>query len=311
VPVAQVAVVGSLNADLTLPVHRLPGPGETVLTSGPAQLAFGGKGANQAAAAAAFGGRVAMVGRVGGDEAGAKIIADLAARGIDTAGVLVTDRQRTGTAMIAVDAAGENLIVVDPGANRRLEPQDITVSWLSQAAVVLVQLEIPPPTVLAAVRASQGLVVLNPAPAVPVDPAVLECVSVLVPNRSELALLAGAASPGTLDGIASLARKVAGRADIVVTLAADGALVVPRGDGAAVHIPAPRAEVVDGTGAGDCFCGALAVLLGEGADLAGAARVAVAAATISTTGRGARGRLPGRAEAERLAAGLKADPVSA
>jgi len=306
---AEVAVVGSLNADLTLPVHRLPGPGETVLTRGPAQLALGGKGANQAAAAAAFGGQIAMIGRVGGDEVGGKIMADLAARGIDTAGVFVTDGARTGTAMIAVDEAGENLIVVDPGANGRLEPQDITASSLSQAAVLLVQLEIPLPTVLAAVRSFQGLVVLNPAPAVPIEPAVLESVSVLVPNKSELTYMAGTSSPGTLGGIAALARKVACGADVVVTLAADGAVVVPRGDGPARHVAAPRVDVIDGTGAGDCFCGALAVLLAEGADLADAARVAVAAATISTTSRGARGRLPGRAEAERLAAGLAAEPV--
>jgi ribokinase len=311
VPASRVAVVGSLNADLTLPVHRLPGPGETVLTSGPAQLAFGGKGANQAAAAAAFGGRVAMIGRVGGDEVGGEIMADLTARGIDTAGVLVTAGERTGTAMIAVDAAGENLIVVDPGANGRLEPHDLTASSLSQAAVVLVQLEIPLPTVLAAVRESSGLVVLNPAPAVRIEPAVLESVSVLVPNRSELGFLAGATAPDTLDGVAALARKAASGADVVVTLAAAGALVVPRGDGPAVHVAAPRADVIDSTGAGDCFCGALAVLLAEGAALADAARVAVAAATISTAGHGARGRLPGRAEAEHLAAGLSAEPVGA
>lgn len=308
---AQVAVVGSLNADLTLPVRRLPGPGETVLTSGPAQLAFGGKGANQAAAAAAFGGRVAMIGRVGGDEIGDQILADLAARGIDTAGVLVTAGERSGSAMIAVDESGENLIVVDPAANGRLEPHDIAVSSLSQAAVVLVQLEIPLRTVLAAVRASPGTVVLNPAPAVPIEPAVLEAVSVLVPNRSELGFLAGAVPPHTLDGIATLARKVAIGSDVVITLAADGALVVPRGDGPAVHVAAPRADVIDGTGAGDCFCGALAVLLAEGADLTYAARVAVVAATISTTGHGARGRLPGRAEAEHLAAGLLVEPVTA
>jgi ribokinase len=311
VAATQVAVAGSLNADLTLPVHRLPRPGETVLTSGPAELAFGGKGANQAAAAAAFGGQVAMIGRVGADDVGGQILADLAARGIDASGVLLTDGERTGTAMIAVDEAGENLIVVDPGANRRLEPRDIAVSSLSHAAVVLVQLEIPLPTVRAAVRASRGLVVLNPAPAVRIEPALLECVSVLVPNRSELAFLAGDSSPGTLDGIAALARKLAARTDVVVTLAAGGALVVPRGGGPAVHVAAPPVDVVDGTGAGDCFCGVLAVLLAEGADLTDAARAAVAAASISTTGRGARGRLPARAEAERLAAGLPTRQASA
>lgn len=301
---ARVAVVGSLNADVTLPVDRLPGPGETVLTCGPAHLAFGGKGANQAAAAAAFGGQVAMIGRVGNDDNGHRIVADLAERGIDHSGVLRTDGERTGTAMIAVDRSGENLIIVDPGANSRLEPRDVAAAPLAHSAVLLVQLEIPLQAVTAAVRAARALVVLNPAPATPLDPAILDFVHVLVPNRSELATLAGARLPGSLDGIARLARKFASAADVVVTLGQDGALVVPGDGGQAAHIAAPRIDVTDGTGAGDCFCGALAVLLAEGADLVSAARVAVAAATISTTGRGARGRLPGRAEAEQLAAAL-------
>ena len=307
-----VAVVGSLNADLTLPVPHLPHPGETVLASGPAHLAFGGKGANQAVAAAAFGGQVAMIGRVGADEAGQAILADLERQGIDARCVLAAGGERTGTATIAVDDAGENLILVDPGANRRLAPADVTAAPLGKAAVLLVQLEIPLAAVRAAVAAAgpRTLVVLNPAPASPVGRAVLDRVGVLVPNRSELGLLAGAAVPGTLAGIAALARKAAGGTDVVVTLGGDGALVVPGDGGAAAHIAAPAANVLDGTGAGDCFCGCLAVLLAERATpLVAAATVAVAAATISTAGRGARGRLPGRAEAERLAAGLRVSPA--
>jgi ribokinase len=305
---AGIAVVGSLNADLTMPVIRLPKPGETVLTRGPSHLAFGGKGANQAAAAAAFGGRVHMIGRVGNDDHGRQIIADLATRDVDTTGVLITDAERTGTAVIAVDEAGENLIVVDPGANSRLEPGDITAQ-LGQPAALLVQLEIPLGTVKAAVEASGAMVVLNPAPARPIEPALLNRVQVLVPNRSELGLLAGVTPPRTLAGIARLARTVATGPDVVVTLGKDGALVVPRRGSPATHITAPHAAVVDGTGAGDCFCGALTVLLAQGIDLVIATRVAVAAATISTTGRGARGRLPGRSEAEALASGLSGEQV--
>ncbi|MGI9006883.1 MAG: PfkB family carbohydrate kinase, partial [Streptosporangiaceae bacterium] len=309
-----VAVVGSLNADLTLPVPHLPQPGETVVAAGPAHLAFGGKGANQAVAAAAFGGQVAMIGRVGADEIGLAILADLERLGIDVRGVLASEGDRTGTATIAVDEAGENLILVDPGANRRLIPADVTAAPLGAAAVLLVQLEIPLTAMQAAVAAAgpRTLVVLNPAPAEPVGQAVLDRVDVLVPNRSELGLLAGAAVPGTLDGVANLARKAAVGTDVVVTLGGDGALVVPGNGGAATHIAAPAATVLDGTGAGDCFCGCLAVLLAEGAvTLAGAARLALAAATISTAGRGARGRLPGRDEAERLAAGLGVSPAGA
>jgi ribokinase len=308
-----VAVVGSLNADLTLPVPHLPRPGETVLAAGPAHVAFGGKGANQAVAAAAFGGSVAMIGRVGADEPGQAIRADLERQGIDARGVLISDGARTGTATIAVDEAGENLILVDPGANGLLTAADVRAVPLGSAAVLLVQLEIPPAAVHAAVGAAgpRALVVLNPAPAAPVAQAVLDRVDVLVPNRSELGLLAAAAVPAGVDGIAKLARKAADSTDVVVTLGSQGALVVPRDGAEATYIAAPDAEaldgaVLDGTGAGDCFCGCLAVLLAEGAaTLADAARVAVAAATISTAGRGARGRLPGRAEAERLAAGLR------
>ena len=281
-----------------------------MLTRGPAQLSFGGKGANQAAAAAAFGGQVAMIGRVGDDDNGRQIIADLAGRGVDTADVLITAGERTGAATIAVDTAGENVIVVDPGANSGLAPEDITAASFGQAGVLLVQLEIPLRTVQAAVRAPDALVVLNPAPAAPLGPEVLEFVDVLVPNRSELSRLARTGPQDTLDGLARLARQFTGRTNVVVTLGRDGALVVPRAGGQVTHIPAPRVAVADGTGAGDCFCGSLAVLLAEGADLVSAARLAVAAASISTTGQGARGRLPSRTEAERAAADLRPEVVT-
>jgi ribokinase len=305
----RVTVVGSLNADLTLPVDHLPGAGETVLSTGPARVSFGGKGGNQAAAAAAFGGRVTMVGRVGEDDYGRQILADLAARGIDTAQVRVTAGARTGTATIALDRDGDNLILVDPGANSLVGPADLDGAPLGDAAAVLVQMEIPPPAVAAAIRGARAPVVLNPAPARPVDPEVLALVQVLVPNAAELGLLAGVKPPDALEDIVRLARKLPARADVVVTLGADGAVVLPRSGGPVTHVAAPRADVVDATGAGDCFCGTLAVLLAEGADLAAAALLSVAAATISTTGHGARGRLPGRVEAEELAAGLTSQVI--
>ncbi len=280
-----------------------------MLTRGPAQLSFGGKGANQAAAAAAFGGQVAMIGRVGDDDNGRQIIADLAGRGVDTADVLITAGERTGTATIAVDTAGENVIVVDPGANSRLAPDDITAASFGQAGVLLVQLEIPLRTVQAAVRAPDALVVLNPAPAGSLGPEILDLVDILVPNRSELSRLAGATPPVTMDGLARLAHEFTEDTDAVVTLGRDGALIVPRAGGVVTHIAAPRVAVADGTGAGDCFCGSLAVLLADGADLVSAARVAVAAASISTMGSGARGRLPSRMEAEQIAAELRAEVV--
>jgi ribokinase len=306
VPVA-VSVVGSLNLDVTLRVARLPAPGETVLSQHPAVVAPGGKGANQAAAAAAFGADVRMVGRVGADDAGQTLVADLARRGIDVSGVIASGGARTGGATIAVDPDGENIILVDPGANAMLTGADVGSAVLAGAAVLLVQLEVPQDAVLAALRTATGsaLAILNPAPAAAVPADLLALADVLVPNRSELAGLTGAAVPADLDAVARLAAALAGTAaaDVVVTLGSAGALVVPR-DGGVAQVVAPRVDTIDATGAGDSFCGVLAVLLADGAGLADAVRIAVAAAAISTTGSGARGRLAGRGEAESLATEL-------
>jgi ribokinase len=306
---ARVAVVGSLNADLTLLVDRLPGPGETVLSSAPGTVGFGGKGGNQAAAAAAFGADVVMIGRVGDDDVGRRIRGDLAARGVDTSGVRVTPGARSGGATIAVDPAGENLILVDPGANAQLSPADLGEDVLGRAGAVLLQLEVPVPVVAAAASMARAVVVLNPAPAAALSAGLLADVDVLVPNRAELALLAGSTPPSGLAATAALARTLRGGLDVVVTLGADGALVVPGRDGPVTHISAPAVTAVDATGAGDCFCGTLAVALAEGAGLADAARVSVAAAALSVTAAGARGLLPGRGEAESLAARLTARPA--
>lgn len=306
-----VAVVGSLNVDLTLAVDRLPGPGETVLSRHAGQVAFGGKGANQAAAAAAFGGNARMIGRVGDDEYGRKILTELAARGVDTSAIRVTPGERSGIATIAVDPEGENLILVDPAANGKLAPADITSAPLADASALLVQLEIPLPTVAAAIQAATALVVLNPAPALPLAAEIFGSVDVLVPNVSELGLLNGGTPPNTMDGIVRVARKLADRMDVIVTLGPDGAVVVPRDGGPAAHITPPPVAVLDATGAGDCFCGTLAVLLAEGVGLASAATASVAAASISTTGKGARGRLPRRDEVLQLAAGLRSQRVDA
>jgi ribokinase len=305
----RLAVIGSLNADLTLLVDRLPGAGETVLSLVPGTVGFGGKGGNQAAAAAAFGADVTMIARVGDDDVGEQIRGDLRSRGVDVSQVRTTPGARSGGATIAVDPAGENLILVDPGANGALVPGDIDPDALDGAGAVLLQLEIPPATVAAAASKASVPVVLNPAPAAPLGPDLLADVDVLVPNRTELALLAGAAPPSGLAATAALARKLRSGLDVVVTLGAEGALVVPGTGGPAAHIAAPEVTAVDATGAGDCFCGTLAVLLAEGASLADAARVSVAAAALSVTAAGARGLLPSRAAAGQLAASLTARPV--
>jgi ribokinase len=286
-----VTVVGSLNADLVVTVAHLPGRGETVVGTS-TQTGAGGKGANQAAAAAALCDDVAMVGRVGDDSVGRRLVADLAERGVRTSEVQLTTDVPTGSATVAVeDETGENLIVVAPGANGVVAPADVEIEAVRDADVVLVQLEIPLEAVAAAVQHANGRVVLNPAPPAKLPAELLEQLSVLVPNEWELARLAGADSHDrTADDIAALARKVTA-GDVVVTLGARGALVVPS-NGEPTLVPPPQVDAVDTTGAGDCFCGALCVALARGDGLVQAARYAVTAAALSTTGRGARGMLP-------------------
>ncbi|SDY45312.1 ribokinase [Modestobacter sp. DSM 44400] len=287
----SVTVVGSLNEDVLVTVDRLPGRGETVVGSA-VRTAPGGKGANQAAAAGRLGGGVAMVGRVGADPAGDRQRAALVAVGVDVDRLLATPGELTGTATIPVEAdGGENLIVVVPGANGVLTPADVDVAEVRRATVVLLQLETPLETVLAAAGAAGGIVVLNPAPPQPLPAELLGLVDVLVPNEHELVRLAGAAegerSPAEL---ARLARGL-GAGSVVVTLGARGALLVPAEGNALLQAP-PAVQPVDTTGAGDCFCGALAQFLARSAGPAEAVRYAVAAAASSTTGAGARGALP-------------------
>jgi ribokinase len=287
----SVTVVGSLNEDVLVAVPRLPGRGETVIGHG-VDIAPGGKGANQAAAAGRLGRGVHMVGRVGEDPAGSRQLAALAGAGVNVGRVLVTAGVPTGSATIPVEeGSGENLIVVVPGANGRLRPEDADVESVRRASVLLLQLEVPLETVAAAARATSGTVVLNPAPAQPLPADLLAAVDVLVPNEHELAQLAGGADgerpPADL---AELARSVAS-GSVVVTLGARGALIVPADGAASLQAP-PPVDVVDTTGAGDCFCGALAQALSRGEELPAAVRYAVTAAALSTTGPGARGALP-------------------
>lgn len=308
-PMSELVVVGSLNCDLTVRVDRLPGPGETILATSPTHTGFGGKGGNQACAAVYLGGDVEMVARVGDDEAGARALSDLRDRGVGTALVRVTENVHTGTAFIFVDGTGDNMIVVDPGANAALSPADVTHPSVASAAIVLIQLEVPTSAVAAAVQAATGLVVLNPAPAAALDDEILSRVSVLVPNQTELARLTGYPPPGDLATTVDLARKLPFEFDVVVTMGPQGALVCQRRQGRASFVAAPQVNTVDATGAGDVFCGALVMGLSEHGDLERATSLAVAAASLSTTARGARGLLPTRQQAEALLAHAGSPPV--
>lgn len=296
----SVTVLGSLNEDVLVSVARLPGRGETVVGRA-AALAPGGKGANQAAAAARLGRDVAMVGRVGVDPAGSRQLAALRDAGVDVTWVAAVAGVPTGSATILVeDGTGENLVVVVPGANARLAPEDADLELLRLSAVLLLQLEVPLGTVQAAAAAAGGLVILTPAPARPLPATLLERVDVLVPNEHELAhLVAAPPADRSAAELAALAREV-GSSTVVVTLGARGALVVPADGTPATLQPPPPVTPVDTTGAGDCFCGALAQTLAAGSGLAESVRFAVTAAALSTTGAGARSALPDEAAVRAL-----------
>jgi ribokinase len=293
-----IAVVGSLNLDLVVRVARLPGPGETV--SGEDVFRNpGGKGANQAVAAARLGRGVTMVGCVGDDQAGRDLLAALEVDGVDTSHVRVVAGVPSGMAFITVREDGENQIVVSPGTNARLTPRDVGAAGaaLRVAAVTLVQLEIPLEAVAAAARTAGGRVVLNPAPVRALPEELLGQVDVLVPNRVELAQLAAGPVPATVEEAAGLAGRLPARA-VVVTLGADGALVVERGH--ASHVPAVPVRPVDTTAAGDAFCGGLADALAAGAALEDAARWAVRVAAAACLRPGAQASLPTPADLRAL-----------
>lgn len=284
-------VVGSLNLDLVADVVRLPARGETLLADGYGR-SLGGKGANQAVSAVRHDVGVAMVGCVGADPEGQRLTSALADEGIDVSGVHVRDDAATGVAHITVDAEGSNTIVVVPGANGMLTAAAVQreLGRLPAPDVVLLQLEIPLDAVMAAAAGTAARVVLNPAPARELPSELLRHVDVLVPNVPELGVLTGGEEPRTLEEVAARGRPLADGRALVVTMGESGALVI-EGD-RATHVPAPRVDAVDTTGAGDAFCGSLAAGLAAGLPLVDAARDAVRVASQSTLRRGALEAIP-------------------
>ncbi len=298
----RIVVVGSANTDMVAVCDRLPVPGETVCADTFLQ-AHGGKGANQAVAAARAGADVAFVGRVGDDAFGRATVEALQKEGINTDFVGVDQDVPSGIALIMVDARGENLISVALGANSRLSPQDVMRAGgaINAADVMLLQLEIPPDTVSAALEAAReagARVVLNPAPAPDggLPAGMLSRVSVLTPNLTEARQLADMRPEG---GGERAARRLLGLGvgAVIVTLGADGVLLC-EGD-ECLPLPAAPAEPVDTVGAGDCFSGVLAVGMAEGMALQEAAGLAVCAAALCTEREGAQPSMPHRAQIER------------
>lgn len=295
---AKILIVGSINMDLVVRVPHSPQPGETVL-GGDFETFPGGKGANQAVAAARMGGEVTMIGRVGTDDFGDTLIQGLVEDKVKTTHVIKDPNAPTGIAMIAVAADGENIIVVASGANLKVTPEDVNIArpLMRETDILLMQLEVPLETVSEAVELAAAYdvpVVLNPAPAQPLPSSIYENVDVLTPNQSELAMLTG--EEDIDKGIEKL--RAWGVKNLVITLGINGARVVT--DKIDKHIPAHEITAVDTTAAGDAFNGALAVALAEGMTILDAVRYGMAAGAMAATKRGAQPSLPMRDAVESL-----------
>ena len=295
----HIVVVGSLNMDLVVRAPRHPEAGETILGSS-FDTYPGGKGANQAVAAARMGAAVKMIGCVGTDAFGEALRSGLAREGVDVRHVLGTGDGTTGVALITVNAEGQNTIVVVPGANFLLTPGDVSAAQEAfvDADVVLLQLETPLSTVECALDLGHrygAQVVLNPSPAQPLPPALLSAVDHLVPNQFELGLLTGLA---TVEAAVHHLHEECGALHLIVTLGAGGVTVSERGH--QLHIPACKVPVVDATAAGDAFLGAFSVAVGEGCTVYEAARLGNAAGALAVMHAGAQPSLPRRAEVEQL-----------
>lgn len=291
-PPPDVVVVGSVNVDFIVRVDRLPGAGSTV-TGGTFERQQGGKGANQAVAAARAGARVLFVGAIGPDDIGRSARVSLVAEGIDVGGLSVVGDDPTGVALIVVDKAGENQIAVASGANARLDAAAVAAALdgvePAPRGVCLLGFEVPDDALVAAGgwAADRGLtIIVNPAPARPIPAALLALAPIVTPNAGEAAVLSAVADPG--DAAHRLAARTG--SPVVVTLGRHGALLVEGGRTQA--LPGYVVPTVDATGAGDAFNGILAARLAAGASLGDAVRWAMAGAALSTMAVGAQTGMP-------------------
>ena len=301
----HIVVVGSLNMDLVVETPTIPLAGETVLGKNFATFP-GGKGANQAVAAARLGAQVSLIGRVGKDAFGDQLLASARADGINVTHVGRDDTAATGVAMIVVDENGQNSIAVASGANFCLTADHVRVAWaaLKKVDLLVMPLETPPDTIATAVALAQesgATVVLNPAPARQVSAQILANVDVLVPNEPETAQLTGM-PVSTPDESQEAARQLLalGVGSVVLTLGSRGALVLDGETNDFTMVPAREVKVVDTTAAGDSFVGGLAVALGEGKSLVEAAQFANAVGALAVTRQGAQPGMPARNEVETL-----------
>lgn len=301
----DVVVIGSSNADMTVKCHELPLPGQTILGDDFA-INPGGKGANQAVASAKLGAATQLVARLGNDVFAEHSMNSFGRVGLGTEFVIRDDKHASGVALIFVDDQGENQIVVAPGANNFLLPEDVerALPAIERAKVMILQLEIPMETVLYAARMAvrHGTrVILNPAPARPLPPELMQATNILIANETEVLVLTGASEVDTSTAAQACRPLIGQGVDYVITtLGKDGA-VITSGDGAA-KVPGFKIKAVDTTSAGDTFTGAVACGLAEGRELEEVVRFANAAAALTATRHGAQIAMPSRQEADRMAA---------
>jgi ribokinase len=294
----KIIVVGSANTDMVVKTEHHPKPGETKL-GGVFFMNAGGKGANQAVAAARLGGDVSFVAKVGNDIFGKQTLEGLTNENIDTNHVFIDDEAPSGVALIIVNAEGENSIVVAPGANAKLDAQDVqTIAENSNVSFILMQLEIPIETISFVINAAKlngTRVILNPAPAQHLSDQLLDGLFLLVPNESEAGIITGIeVNELKSASLAADAILQKGVEHVIITLGKQGAYF--KSSSQELLIPAPVVKAIDTTAAGDTFCGALTVALTEEKSWEDAIRFAITAASISVTRMGAQASVPFRNE---------------
>jgi len=295
----KIVVIGSTNTDMVIKTSHLPLPGETIL-GGEFLMNPGGKGANQAVAASRLGGDVAFISKTGNDIFGEQSVENLRREGVNTENIVVDPENPSGVALITVDSRAENCIVVAPGSNMTLKPDDIdkAIKQIEMADIVLLQLEIPIETVEYTAQIAfrnEKRVILNPAPAQKLSDSILKTIYILTPNETEAEILTGVKVTNT-----DTAKKAA---QILLKKSVEIVIITMGANGAFVHtnslselIPAPEVKAVDTTAAGDTFNGALAVAVSEGFNIREAVQFANKAASIAVTRLGAQTSTPYRSE---------------
>lgn len=310
----KIIIIGSSNTDMVAKTTHLPAPGETVL-GGDFFMAPGGKGANQAVAAARLGGNVTFIAKLGNDIFGKQAISQYEKEGIDTKYIVTDAAEPSGIALITVDANGENCIVVASGANVHLKPNDIRPAEkeMGNTSCILMQLEIPLETVQYVTRKAVEKnipVILNPAPAQPLPDELLQHIHILTPNQKEAEKLTGipvvdnASAEAAAQALAAKGIRI-----VIITLGKSGALILDQGQ--IEWVPAPEVHAVDTTAAGDVFCGSLAVALSENKTIKDSVTFACAAAALSVTKMGAQTSAPTRHEVDQFLAAKNTNPKNA